>query len=80
VKTFLAKHDVVEKRHSPCSPVLALTVKTVPKGKSFQDVVDIKKNVTDELNVVPLEAFAGCFQKLFERCNKCIQVGGDYFK
>jgi hypothetical protein len=46
----------------------------------FQDVEDIKKIVTAELNAVPLEAFAGCFWKLFERCNKCIQVGGDYFE
>jgi hypothetical protein len=40
-------------------------VKTVLKGKRFQDVEDIKKNVTAELNAVPLEAFADCFQKLF---------------
>jgi hypothetical protein len=33
-----------------------------------------------ELKAVPLEAFAGCFQKLFEGCNKCIQVRGDYFE
>jgi hypothetical protein len=55
-------------------------VKTVLKGKRFQDVEDIKKNMTTELNAVPLEAFADYFQKLFERCNKCFRVGGDYFK
>jgi hypothetical protein len=33
-------------------------VKTAFKGKRFQDVEDIKKNVTAELNVIPLEAFA----------------------
>jgi hypothetical protein len=33
-----------------------------------------------ELNAVPLEAFADCFQKLLERCKKYIQVGGDYFE
>jgi hypothetical protein len=47
-------------------------VKTAIKGKRFQDVEDIKKNMTAELNAVPLEAFADCFQKHFERCNKCI--------
>jgi hypothetical protein len=54
-------------------------VKTALKEKRFQDVEDIKKNVMAELNAVPLHASADCFQKLFERCNKCIQVGGDYF-
>jgi hypothetical protein len=55
-------------------------VKTALERKRFQDVEDIKENVTAELNAVPLEAFADCFQKRFERCNKCIQVGGDYFE
>jgi hypothetical protein len=54
-------------------------VETALKGKRLQDV-DFKKNVMAELNAVPLEAFADCFQKLFERCNKCIQVGRDYFE
>jgi hypothetical protein len=35
-------------------------VKTALKGKRFQDVESIKKNVTAELNAVPLEAFADC--------------------
>jgi histone-lysine N-methyltransferase SETMAR len=87
VKIFLAEHGVVEISHSPYSPDLAPacfflfpTMKTVLKGKMFQDVEDIKKNVTAELNAVPLEAFANSFQKRFERRNKCIQVGGDYFE
>jgi hypothetical protein len=40
-------------------------VKNVFKGKRFQDVEDIKKNVTVELNAVTLEAFTDCFQKMF---------------
>jgi hypothetical protein len=55
-------------------------VKTALKGKKFQDVEDIKKNLTAELNAVPLEAFADCCEKRFVRCNKCIQVGGNYFE
>jgi hypothetical protein len=39
-------------------------VKTALKGKMFQDAVDTKKNVMAEMNVVPLEGFADCFQKL----------------
>jgi hypothetical protein len=55
-------------------------VKTALEGKRFQDVEDIKKNVTVELNAVPLEAFADCFQKRYERCNKFSQLVGDYFE
>jgi histone-lysine N-methyltransferase SETMAR len=87
VKTFLAKHDVVEISHPPYSPDLAPadfflfpSVKTALQWKRFQDVEDIKKNVMAELNTVPLEAFADCLQKLFGGCKKCIQVGRDYFE
>jgi hypothetical protein len=55
-------------------------VKTALKRKRFQDVEDIKKNVTAQLNVVPLKAFADCFLKLFERCDKYIQVGRNCFE
>jgi hypothetical protein len=55
-------------------------MKTALKGQRCQDVEDIKKNMTVELNAVPLEAFADCFQKHFEQCNKCNQVHGDYFE
>jgi hypothetical protein len=33
-------------------------VKTTLKGKRFEDVEDIKKNIMAKLNIVPLEAFA----------------------
>jgi hypothetical protein len=50
-----------------------------PQSKRFQDVDDTEKNTTAELNGVPLEVFANCFQKLFKRFNKSIQVGrGDF--
>jgi hypothetical protein len=48
-----------------------------PQRKRFQDAED-KINVMVELNAVPLDAFAECFQKFFKRFNKCIKVGGDY--
>jgi histone-lysine N-methyltransferase SETMAR len=59
VKIFLAKQGVLEISHPPYSPDLApadpflfSTVKTSIKGKRFQDVEDIKKNATAELNSV----------------------------
>jgi hypothetical protein len=57
VKTYLAKHGAVEIGHPPYSPDLAPadvflfpTVKTALKGKRFQDVEDIKKDVTAQTN------------------------------
>jgi uncharacterized membrane protein YccF (DUF307 family) len=59
VKTCLATNGVIEIRHPPYSPGLVPadfflfpTVKTALKGNRFQDVEDIKKNVTAELNAV----------------------------
>jgi hypothetical protein len=40
-------------------------MKTALKGKRFQDVEDIKKNVMAELKGVRLEAFGDCFKKTF---------------
>jgi hypothetical protein len=51
-------------------------VKTVLKEKRFQNVENVKKNVTAELNTVPLEAFADCFEKLFKPFNRYIQFDG----
>jgi hypothetical protein len=87
VKTFLAKHCCGDKPPPPS--VLLIThqriflvpsAKTALKGNRFQDVGDIERNVTAELNAGPFEAFADCFQKFFKRCNRCIQVSGDYFE
>jgi hypothetical protein len=64
VKTFLARHGV-QISHQPYSSDLGPpdfflypTVKTALKGKKFHNVEYIKKNVTAELNAVPLGAFA----------------------
>jgi hypothetical protein len=54
-------------------------VTTALKAKRFQDVEDIKKHLMAELNALPLEAFADCFQNLFKQFNKSIQVCGNYF-
>jgi hypothetical protein len=60
--------------HSPLSLGENCTQRT-----EVQDAEDIKKNLTAEMNAVPLEAFADCFQKLLKRFNKSIQVGPIYF-
>jgi transposase len=74
VKIFLANRDVVEMCHAPYSPDLAPAdyfpfpkMKIALKGKRFQDVEDIKKNVTAKLNALLSETFSDCFQKRFKR-------------
>jgi hypothetical protein len=44
------------------------------KERRFQDFKDIKKNVTAELNEVPLHIFGNCFEKLLERQNNYVAV------
>jgi len=36
--------------------------------------------VTAVLNMFPNEDFSDSFQKLYERCQKCVVSGGDYFE
>jgi hypothetical protein len=42
------------------------------KGTRFADVVAIQEHVTAVLRLIPKEAFADSFQKLYERCQKCV--------
>jgi hypothetical protein len=49
-------------------------------GEIFEDVAAIQERVTAVLRSNPKEAFADCFQKLYERCQRCVVKGGDYFE
>ena len=40
----------------------------------------MKEAVTKVIDTLTREDFHGAFQKLLERCNKYIAVGGDYFE
>ena len=40
----------------------------------------MKEAVTKVIDTLTQEDFHGSFQKLFERHNKCIAAGGDYFE
>jgi hypothetical protein len=43
-------------------------------------VAAIQERVTAVLRSIPKEAFADSFQKLYERCQKCVVKDGDYFE
>lgn len=87
VRQFLAQHNVTVIDHPPYSPDLAPAdfflfprLKSVLKGARFSDVDDIQESVTSVLKTIHKDAFSGSFQKLFERCKKCVERNGDYFE
>jgi hypothetical protein len=55
-------------------------LKSIMKGACFADVVAIQEHVTVVLQLIPKEAFADSFQKLYERCQQCVVKDGDYFE
>ncbi|KZC11683.1 Histone-lysine N-methyltransferase SETMAR [Dufourea novaeangliae] len=87
MRTFVAKRSVIVLEHPPYSPDMAPAdfflfprLKGVLNGLHFADVPDIQKRVTSLLRPIPQEAFAECFQQLYNRCQKCIVTNGDYFE
>ena len=87
VRQFLAQHGVLVIDHPPYSPDLAPAdfflfprLKNALKGARFDDVDDIQKTVTTILRTISSKAFSGSFQNLFERCQRCVESGGDYFE
>jgi hypothetical protein len=55
-------------------------LKSFMKGARFADVATIQERVTAVLRLIPKEAFADSFQKLYERCQQCVVKDGDYFE
>jgi hypothetical protein len=50
------------------------------KGARFADVATIQERATAVLRSKSTEAFAGSFQKLYERYQKRVVKDGDYFE
>jgi hypothetical protein len=55
-------------------------LKNIMKGARFANVATIQERATAVLRSIPKEAFADSFQKLYERCQKCVVKDGDYFE
>jgi hypothetical protein len=55
-------------------------LKSIMKDKRFADVAAIQELVTAVLRSIPNETFADSFQKLYERCQQCVVMDGDYFE
>ena len=50
------------------------------RGCRYETIEEMKEAVTKVMDTLTQEEFHGAFQKLLERYNKCIAVGGDYFE
>ena len=49
------------------------------KGCRYETIEEMKEAVTKAIDTLTQEDFHGTFQRLLERCNKCISARGDYF-
>ena len=50
------------------------------RGCCYETIKEMKEALTNVIDTLTQEDFHGAFQKLLERYNKCIAVGGDYFE
>ena len=50
------------------------------RGCRYETIEETKEAVTKVIDMITQEDLHGAFQKLLERYNKCITVGGDYLE
>ena len=75
--------DIKTVPHPPYSPDLApsdFCIFPKHRGCRYETTEEMKEAVTKVIKTLTQENFHGAFQKLFERYNKCIAAGGDYFE
>ena len=87
VTDYLTQMGIKTVPHPPYSPDLAPCdfwlfpkLKENLRGNHYSTIEDMKEAVTRVLNTLTQEDFQGAFQKLLERYNKCIDVGGEYLE
>ena len=87
VKQYLTKNNVTTLEHPQYSPDLAPPdfylfprLKMTLKGHRFADSSEVIENATEWPKDLSKNGFQECFQQLYERRNKCLDAGGDYFE
>jgi len=87
VKQFLAQLKVTVLDHSSYSPDLEPAdyflfpkVKSHLKGRLFDSISDIQKDVTSTLNTIAMDYFYKGTQKLYDRADLCVQLKGSMSK
>ncbi|GFY13588.1 histone-lysine N-methyltransferase SETMAR [Trichonephila clavipes] len=81
------KKWVLQIEHPPYSPNLNplvffpfLRLKLSLKGKIYDNIPNIQRNVTRLLNSILKKDLSQSFQEINSRSQWCIVMGGDYFK
>jgi hypothetical protein len=77
---YIKQNEVRRRQLAPADFFLFPRLKTIMRGARFADVVAIQERVTSVLRSIPKEAIADSFQKLYERCEKCVMKDGDDFE
>ena len=87
IQQFLAKKQVTTLRHPPYSPDLApcdfflfQKFKSTLKETHFDDLENIKTNVTRPLKSVQKEEFSSCMVAWRKRMERCIETQRNYFE
>ena len=65
---------------APCDLCLFPKLKENLRGCRYETIEEMKEAVTNVIDTLTQEDFHGALQKLLERYNKGIAVGGDYFE
>jgi hypothetical protein len=87
VREILASKQITVLRHPPCSPYLAPSdfflfpkIDEILKGRHFDDIDDIRSNMTAALKAIPQNQFQNCFEGWTRRSHQCIASQGEYFE
>ena len=83
VTDYLTKMGIKTVRHPPYSPDIGpCDFWLFPKlrGCRYETIEEMKEAVTKVIDTLTQEDFHGAFQRLWERYNKVIAVGGDYLE
>jgi hypothetical protein len=87
VTEFLASKQITLLENPPYSPYLApndfflnLKLKEILKGRHFDDIDDIRNNMTAALKDIPQNQFQNYFQGWTRRWNQCIASQWEYFE
>ena len=83
VTDYLTKMGIKTFHHRPYSPDLApceFCLFPKLKGCRYETIEEMKEAVTKVIDMLTQEDFHDAFQKLLERCTKCIAAAGDYFE
>ena len=79
-RTNVLPHPPYSLDLAPCDFYLFPSMKKYLQGRRFVSSDEVKAASQDALREVAKNGFQQCFQKLYERWQKCIVAQGDYFE